>query len=135
VDELVAKLRAVLSAGPPLEVAILFGSRARGRARPDSDVDVAILPVDRALTLADEHALADAIERATGHAVDVVRIDQANEALLWRVARDGVVLASSPPSAAPRLLARIGIAHDERAELEADATRRYRAALARGVGP
>ena len=114
-----------------MRIAILFGSRARGRARPDSDVDIAILPVNPALSLADESALGVALERATRLSVDLVRIDQANDALLWRVARDGVVLVSDPPHAAARWLARIGIEHDERADLEEAAARTYRAALAR----
>jgi predicted nucleotidyltransferase len=36
-------LRRVLDVGPPLRLAVLFGSQARGRAHADSDVDVAVL--------------------------------------------------------------------------------------------
>lgn len=133
--DLAAKLRDVLQAGPPLRIAILFGSQARGTARPDSDADVAILPADPALPLADETALAVALERACGLEVDLVRIDHADDALRWRIARDGRVLVSDPPYAAARFLAQEGIAHDERAELEATAMTLYRAALARGRGP
>ena len=86
-----------------------------------------------ALSLEDESALGVALEGAVGHSVDLVRIDQANDAVLWRIARDGIVLCSDPPSAAPRWLAQVGIEHDERAELEARAARTYQAALARGA--
>jgi uncharacterized protein len=43
-DAVVARFRAALQAlyGDRLERAVLFGSRARGDARPDSDYDVAI---------------------------------------------------------------------------------------------
>jgi predicted nucleotidyltransferase len=92
------RVRQVLLDGPPLQIAILFGSRARGSDRPDSDIDLAILPVDSALR--------------------------------WRIARDGIVLLSDPPHAAPRFLARTGIEHDEHRALEVDAMRRYRARLA-----
>ncbi|MBA2320945.1 MAG: nucleotidyltransferase domain-containing protein, partial [Deltaproteobacteria bacterium] len=43
--ELEQQLRPVLD-GAPLRLAILFGSTARGTARPDSDVDIGILSVD-----------------------------------------------------------------------------------------
>jgi predicted nucleotidyltransferase len=49
-----------------IAVALLFGSRARGDNRLDSDVDVAVLgDVDRP-------ALSTELSRATGHEVDVV---------------------------------------------------------------
>ena len=40
----------------PVRLVVLFGSSARGSARPDSDVDLGFLP-DRDLTLGDELAL------------------------------------------------------------------------------
>jgi predicted nucleotidyltransferase len=130
VTERHARIREVLLAGPPLQLAILFGSRARGAARPDSDIDIAILPADPALSLRDESLLVTNLERATGAPIDLVRLDRAGPALCWRVARDGVVLLSAPAHAAPRFLARTGIEHDERREIEIEAMRRYRARLA-----
>lgn len=54
-----------------VRVALLFGSRARGEHRPDSDVDIAVLgDVDRL-------ALAAALSRATGHEVEVVDLENA----------------------------------------------------------
>jgi predicted nucleotidyltransferase len=43
-DQVMARFRAALDAqyGDRLERAVLFGSRARGDARPDSDFDVAV---------------------------------------------------------------------------------------------
>ena len=120
----------VLIAGPPLQLAILFGSHARGAARPDSDIDLAILPADPDLSLGDENALVADLERATGLQVDLVRLDLASPALRWRIARDGIVLLSDPAHAGPRFLARCGIEHDEHRALDAEASRRYRARLA-----
>jgi predicted nucleotidyltransferase len=128
------RIRQVLLDGPPLQLAILFGSRARGTARPDSDIDLAILPEDPALSLRDESLLVANLEHATGARVDLVRVDHAAPALRWRIARDGIVLLSMPPQVAPRFLARAGIEHDELRELEIEAMRRYRARLA-NVGP
>lgn len=127
---LLDRLRGVLAAGPRLRFAILFGSRARGRARPDSDIDVAILPEDSALSLMEEHTLAAELERVAGAPVDLVRIDHAPAALKWRIARDAVVLSSSPPAAAIRFLAGAGIEHDEVLDLEIEAMRLFRARLA-----
>jgi predicted nucleotidyltransferase len=124
------RIRQVLIEGPPLQLAILFGSRARGAARPGSDVDVAILPVDPALSLRDEGQLVANLAHAAGAPVDLVRLDRATPALRWRIARDGIVLLSTPPHAASRFLAGAGIEHDELRELELDAMRRYRARLA-----
>lgn len=124
------RIRQVLLEGPPLRLALLFGSRARKSARPDSDVDIAILPVEPDLSLRDEGLLVTSLERATGAPVDLVRLDRAAPALRWRIARDGIVLLSLPAHAAPRFLARAGIEHDELRDLEIEAMRRYRARLA-----
>lgn len=129
-DALVDVLRGALASGPPLRFAILFGSRAREHVRRDSDVDVAIAPV-QPLSLAEEHALAVEIERHVGVPVDLVVVEHASAALRWRIARDGAVIMSSPPTAAPRFLADAGIEHDDVRELEQDAQRRFRAAVAR----
>ena len=67
-----------------VELAMVFGSRARGDHRSGSDVDVAVLgQVDR-LTLAAE------LSRATGHEVDVVDLAEAGYPLLAAIAQDGV---------------------------------------------
>jgi predicted nucleotidyltransferase len=132
-DGLLDALRDALRTGPPVRFAFLFGSTARGTARPGSDVDVAFVPLDPAMTLAEENVVADRLERAVGRPVDLVRLDTASNALKWRVARDGVVLVSDPPSEAIRFRALVAIAHDLDRDVEEDANRRYRAALARGT--
>jgi len=127
-------LRSALARGPALRFAILFGSQARGTARADSDVDVAFMPTEP-LTMAQEHALAAELERAAGTTVDLVPVADAPMALRWRIARDGIVLCSSPPHTASRFLAETGIAHDELRDLELAGMRRFRAALARERTP
>lgn len=117
---------------PRLRLAILFGSTARGSARPDSDVDLAIWPADPDIPLSDELALQARLEALLGRDVDLVRIDRASPLLAWRIARDGIVLISDPPVAAIRFRARAAIAHGDDDELRRDAARRYRAAIAGG---
>ena len=76
-----------------VEVALLFGSRARGDHRADSDVDVAILGrVDRL-------ALAADLSRATGHEVEVVDLAAAGYPLLSAIVQDGVLLHEGVPAA------------------------------------
>lgn len=72
----------------------LFGSMARGTARPDSDVDVAVLcDRDPPQTLeGSATAMAGDIEAAIGHPVDLVMLNRAPVDLIHRVLRDGVLL-------------------------------------------
>jgi predicted nucleotidyltransferase len=73
----------------------LFGSVARGTARPDSDVDVAILRrTDRpAVRLTDLPLdVEDRLGRRLGRTVQVVDVARAPADLVHRVLRDGVLL-------------------------------------------
>lgn len=70
----------------PIELAILFGSMARGRASASSDLDLAVRgEVDVLGLIADASA-------ATGRPVDVVRLERASTALLVEVMRDGIIV-------------------------------------------
>lgn len=108
---LMARLRRVLEEGPALRLAVLFGSAARGALRADSDVDVAIVPVDPELALSDELALQARLSKAAERDVDLVRLDRASSLLRWRVAREGVGLWADPPFELPRFRARAAIEH------------------------
>lgn len=78
--------------GPPLRLAVLFGSWARGTSGANSDVDVGIVPIDPALTLREEVGLQHRLETVCSRPVDVVRLDCASSVLLGEVARDGKLL-------------------------------------------
>lgn len=85
-------------AGEPVAFAYLFGSRATGGARPDSDTDIAVLPVS-GLSAGQRHALRDRIANifeATAHSeVDVVLLDAAALPLRGRILRQREVLYSA----------------------------------------
>ncbi|MCA8975945.1 MAG: nucleotidyltransferase domain-containing protein [Planctomycetes bacterium] len=92
-DTVRAALAEVIRAGPPARFFVLFGSAATGRARADSDLDLAWLPTDRELPLSEELALQAELTRAAGREVDLVRLDHASTLCRHEVARDGVLIA------------------------------------------
>lgn len=85
--EVVEALRNALRAREDVSLALLFGSRARGQARGDSDADVAVL--GRNLDLL---ALAGDLSDAARVEVDVVSLEDPGYPLLNALLRDGVVL-------------------------------------------
>jgi predicted nucleotidyltransferase len=91
------RLRAALAKGPPLRLAVLFGSRASGRARTESDFDIGVVPVDTDLPLHDELALAGELSAAVDAEVDLVRLDADDPLLGHEVARQGVCLFEASP--------------------------------------
>ena len=86
-------LRRVLEGEPGVAFALVFGSSARGRARADSDVDVAIeLIPDAARDVRAIGALGARLQSAAGRRVDLVLLDEAPAPLAYRVFRDGRLL-------------------------------------------
>jgi predicted nucleotidyltransferase len=133
-DDLIRDLTMLLAAGPPLRLALLFGSVARGSDHAGSDLDVAILPVDRELTLADELTLQTRLSLLAKREVDLVRLDQCTPALRFRVAREGVPLLGVR-SELNAFRARAGIEHAEMSPLIQRASELFRRRLLRvGAG-
>jgi predicted nucleotidyltransferase len=77
-----------------LACAYLFGSFARGEARPGSDMDIALLFHQEPPCSLDGLGMdfAGAIEDATGKRADVVVLNRASPDLIHRVLRDGVLI-------------------------------------------
>jgi uncharacterized protein len=90
-------LRRFFAGRPEVRLALLFGSRARGRERPGSDLDVAVAA--RAL---DRLTLIRDLSEATGLVADVVDLDRAGYFLLEALLRDGVVVHEGERHAAAR---------------------------------
>ena len=66
------QLRSALTGFPGLELVLLFGSLGRGQARPDSDVDIAVLPVTPdGLPLLERLHLAAELSSIVGREVDL----------------------------------------------------------------
>lgn len=98
---LVTRLKEALQGRQDIHVAVLFGSRARGKARPDSDADVGVLGKDfDLLDLTRDLTLAAGVE------VHVVDLDTAGYPLLNAIVRDAIFLHQGYPGAGGRWLSR-----------------------------
>jgi len=83
---------------PRIELVVRFGSAAAGRARPDSDVDVAVL-AERELSLADQERVVVDLARRHGmpeDRIDLVDLRTAPPLLLHEIAERGELLEGTP---------------------------------------
>jgi len=69
----------------------VFGSVARGEARPDSDVDF-LVELEPQRTLLDQIALMQSLEELLGRKVDVTEPETLHELIRDKVLRESVVL-------------------------------------------
>jgi predicted nucleotidyltransferase len=84
---------------PGLQLAVVFGSRARGDATAVSDWDVAYLADER---LDRDALLSDLVRVLDTDHVDLVDLDRAGGLVRFRVARDGQVVFEAEPDAFAR---------------------------------
>lgn len=124
-------LRDALANGPASHFVAVFGSRATGTARADSDIDLAWLPADPNIPLSEELALQAELTRVAGGEVDLVRLDRASTICRHEVARDGQLLTGSPASFARFRAEAVGEYLDFEPALR-EATERFRRRLAAG---
>jgi predicted nucleotidyltransferase len=89
---LIAQLRTVLDDVAGIRLAVLFGSAVSGRARPDSDVDIAVLGVAHELDDSAEGPFTRALSMAARRNVDLIRLERASTMLKWQIASKGVPL-------------------------------------------
>lgn len=74
-----------------IQLALVFGSAARGTLLPESDVDVAVL-AHHPLSATEKHALIEHIALATGRAVDLIDLATVGQPLLGQIVRDAKLL-------------------------------------------
>lgn len=104
--EALERLADALAAERDVQVAIAFGSLARGEARFDSDVDVAVL-TDRPLTSDRRAELMELVATVTGRSVDLIDLRAAGVPLLRTALREGRELVRKDQAAYGRLVARM----------------------------
>jgi len=84
----IQQIQNALALHPDIRLAYVFGSVAQGRARPDSDVDVAVQmpkPLDSALRT----QLIEELALATGRPVDLIDLQTVREPLLGQILKHG----------------------------------------------
>lgn len=97
-------LMEILRSHPEIELAVLFGSLAAGRARPDSDIDVAVMG-PAPLTAQQKFDLMGDLADASGRPVDLIDVRTAGEPLLGQILQHGKRLLGDDEAWA-RLLSR-----------------------------
>jgi len=75
---------AVLARHPHIELAVLFGSLAAGKARPDSDLDLAVAATTPLTSAARMALIADLAEHY-GRPVDLIDLSRVGEPLLGQI--------------------------------------------------
>ncbi|MEY4511429.1 MAG: hypothetical protein RLZZ450_3551 [Pseudomonadota bacterium] len=100
-----------------MRVAYLFGSRATGKARSDSDLDLALSLSPNAMQ-SDELMLdlLDALARGLGplgERADLVDLGRSSSSIGFRVIRDGICVLSRDPGERVRLEVMIGRRYDD----------------------
>ena len=81
-------LKEVLTQFPQVSLAILFGSVALGRQRPDSDLDIAIA-ANHPLSADEKMAIISTLAERIGRPIDLIDLGVAAEPLLGQVVRHG----------------------------------------------
>lgn len=114
-DELIRAVRDALEPVPDVLAAFLFGSQASGRARADSDVDVAVL-LDRDAAAEEPRALTRRLVAALGTTlaadrVDLVVLNGAPPALAFQVLAHGLLAFTRDPAALHEFRVRTYSAH------------------------
>ena len=87
-------IKNVLSVHPGIDVAILFGSVARGNARLDSDLDIAVRS-ERPLGADEKMHLVGELALATGRAIDLIDLHVVGEPLLGQILKHGQCIVAS----------------------------------------
>jgi predicted nucleotidyltransferase len=127
-EDLAARLRDLAAVAPDIELVVLFGSVATGRARARSDVDVAVRGAGPANLDELYRVLAPRIGTAR---LDLVDLRRASPLLMMEVARRGRLLFERHPGAFRQFQALASRRYCDTAKLRRAQRRAIQAFLAR----
>jgi uncharacterized protein len=103
IEQIEPALRTLLEQRPEVLVGYLFGSVVSGRARPDSDVDIAVLVADD--VMGDDpfryrlNRISDLMSVLKRDDVDFVLLNEAPQLLAHRILKHGKLVFERSPSA------------------------------------
>ncbi len=87
-SDLDQKIKYVMARHPSVDLAILFGSMAKDRARNDSDLDIAIAS-SSTLTAQTHIAIIEDLALVVGRPVDLIDLDRIHNPLLQQILTKG----------------------------------------------
>ena len=105
-DELIDEVATLLVRETGIRLALIFGSLAKGRARSDSDVDVAVA-ADRPLDIGIKMRLIEQLAVLTGRPIDLVDLLVADGLILNQVLVEGRLLFCRDHALYARLMRRM----------------------------
>lgn len=105
-DELMDDIATLFAREPGIRLALIFGSLAKGRARSDSDVDVAVA-ADRPLDIGTKMRLIEQLAVLTGRPIDLVDLQVAEGLILHQILVEGKLLLCRDHSLYARLMQRM----------------------------
>lgn len=91
----IEQVQRVLTAHPEIELAYVLGSVALGRARPESNVDVAVQAA-KPLDAVSRMQLVEELALAIGRPVDLIDLRTVGEPLLGQILKHGKRIIGSP---------------------------------------
>lgn len=83
-----------LAAKYKLKLIMVFGSFARGTAKANSDIDIAVVSLGK-LSMSDELELAAELAEILKGEIDLAAVNHANPLFLHQISRDAVLLGGS----------------------------------------
>jgi predicted nucleotidyltransferase len=96
-DKISLALIKVCQRHPAIVAAYIFGSYAKEKAGPESDIDMAVLLDEQASPYLDQLSFIVEIERETAARVDVVVLNSAGEVLKYQVRKHGKLIFDRNP--------------------------------------
>lgn len=106
VSKLTNEIRGAMKDQPSIKLAFIFGSFAQGRARGDSDIDVAVAS-DRPLTYSKKIELIEYLATRTGRPVDLIDLQQAEGLILNQILTTGRRIVCKDSDLYARLIMRM----------------------------